>query len=98
MEDGLHFPYESYPAVKIVRLLIDSKYRGTPAKLGEKLVNFAQGIAKEIICPSVGCRFVVVNSKTASLGFYRKCGFTLLETEANRARSEPVMYLDLYKS
>lgn len=97
--DGLHFPYDTYPAVKIARLLVDARYRGTPSKgLGRKLVNFAQGLAREEVCPAVGCRFVVVESKQDSIGFYEKCGFTLIDTPENRGRQEPVMYLDLHKA
>ena len=96
--EGLHFPYVSYPAVKIARLLIDSNHRGTGANLGKRLVNFAQGVASEVICPAIGCRFIVVNSKKTSVEFYEKCGFTLLDTEENKSRSEPVMYLDLHRA
>nr|WP_241736187.1 GNAT family N-acetyltransferase [Caulobacter sp. RHG1] len=95
-EDGLHFPYDTYPAVKIARLLVDDRYRGQG--LGVHLVNFAQGIAKAEICPAIGCRFVVVDSKAESIKFYERCGFTLVDTGENRARLEPVMYLDLHKA
>jgi ribosomal protein S18 acetylase RimI-like enzyme len=97
--DGLNFPYDTYPAVKIARLLVDARYRGAPSKgLGRTLVNFAQGLAREEVCPAVGCRFVVVESKQGSIGFYEKCGFTLIDTPENRRRNEPVMYLDLHKA
>ena len=95
-QDGLHFPYDTYPAVKIARLLVDDRYRGQG--LGVQLVNFAQGIAKAEICPAIGCRFVVVDSKAESVRFYERCGFTLVDTAENRARPEPVMYLDLHKA
>nr|WP_240454494.1 GNAT family N-acetyltransferase [Caulobacter sp. 17J65-9] len=97
--ENLHFPYDTYPAVKIARLLVDDRYRGENSRgLGRILVNFAQGIARAEICPAVGCRFVVVDSKQESIGFYERCGFTMVDTHENRSRTEPVMYLDLHKA
>lgn len=93
------FRYEHYPAVKIARLLVDARYRGEHSRgLGPTLVDFALGIARSEICPAVGCRFVVVDSKQSSVGFYAKQGFTLVDTDTNRGRSEPVMYIDLHKA
>lgn len=96
--DGLHFPFDTYPAIKIARLLVDERYRGNGHSIGRRLVNFAQGVAREDICPAVGCRFVVVDAKQESIGFYEKCGFTLIDTAENRQRPAPVMYLDLHRS
>ena len=90
--------------MKISRLLVDSRYRrqgdrwADEARLGEALVQFALGLAVEQVCPAVGCRFVVVDAKSDAVGFYRKMGFTLLDTQANRARPEPVMFVDLHKT
>lgn len=95
--DGLHFPYSTFPAVKIARLLVDERYRDKRFGFGRKLVNLAQGIAKEEVAPAAGCRFVVVDSKTEAVGFYERCGFTLLDTAENRARDEAILYLDLHK-
>ena len=39
--DGLHFPYDTYPAVKIVRLLVDERYRTGGFGFGRVLVNLA---------------------------------------------------------
>ena len=89
------FRYSHYPAIKIARLLIDSSLRGK--SWGAQLVEFAVGTAKHIICPAVGCRFVVVDAKQQSIGFYERCGFTLLDTAENRARQSPVMFLDLHR-
>ncbi len=89
------YPYRAYPAVKIARLAVDTRY--ARQGLGRRLVELALGITKNEICPSVGCRFVVVDAKKASVPFYRKCGFTLLDTTGNRARTEPIMFLDMAK-
>jgi len=91
------FPYEYYPAVKIARLMVDNRYRGERG-FGRTLVDFALGIARTEICPAVGCRFVVVDAKKESVGFYEKCGFTAVDTAANKALSEPVMFVDLHKA
>ena len=98
-EDGLDFPYDHYPAVKIARLLVDVRYRGKNKKgFGTKLVQFALGTARSEICPAVGCRFVVVDAKEESIKFYERNGFTLVDTLANRALGSPVMFIDLHKA
>lgn len=95
VEDGLHYPYRQYPAVKIARLAVDKRIQ--KQKVGSQLVDLAIGIAKDVICPAVGCRFIVLDAKKQSVAFYERCGFTALDTDANRARDEPVMFIDLHK-
>lgn len=92
-EPGLEYLYDHYPAVKIARLAVDR--RVSRNGLGRELVKLALGQAKNVICPAVGCRFVVVDSKQESVGFYTRCGFTLLETQANKDRDAPIMWIDL---
>lgn len=87
------FEYKHYPAVKIARLAVDRRYRGTG--LGRKLVDFSLGLTRDIIASSVGCRFVVLDAKPQSIAFYEKNGFRLIDTKTNRARAEPIMFLDL---
>ena len=94
-ETDIEFPYPHYPAVKIARLAVDQRVAGKG--LGTNLVNLALGQAKHIVCPAVGCRFVVVDSKEESVKFYERCGFTLLDTDANRSRNAPIMWIDLNK-
>lgn len=89
------YNYHQYPAVKIARLAVDKKLQGSG--MGRRLVELALGIAKGTICPAVGCRFMMVDSKQASIKFYLKCGFTVLDTKSNRERDEPVMFIDLGK-
>jgi GNAT superfamily N-acetyltransferase len=92
---GVDYRYKHYPAVKIARLAVDQSVQG--AGLGKYLVDLALGIAKREVSPSVGCRFVMVDSKKNSVKFYERCGFTMLDTAPNKARPEPVMYVDLSK-
>jgi len=94
-EPGLKYLYNHYPAIKIARLAVDHRIGGRG--LGQYLVNLALGRAKDVVCPAVGCRFVMVDSKKESVSFYERCGFTLLDTAANRERDEPVMFVDLNK-
>ena len=94
-DEGLKFLYNQYPAVKIARLAVDKSLRGSG--IGRALVELALGVAKDTVCPAVGCRFMMVDSKQDSIEFYAKCGFTTLDTADNRERDEPVMYIDLGK-
>ncbi len=93
-DDEDSFTYDSYPAVKIARLAVDRRNRGG---LGKQLVDFALGVVKNQIAPVVGCRFVIVDSKMQSVGFYKKCGFTMINTDVNRERAEPIMFIDLHR-
>lgn len=91
--DDTHFTYKHFPALKIARLAVNADLRGSG--LGRRLTELALGIAKNEICPRVGCRFVTLDAKQASIDFYKKVGFHLLDTEDNRKRDHPVMFFDL---
>jgi GNAT superfamily N-acetyltransferase len=93
--EDVPFQYRGYPAVKLARLAVDTRYR--KSGVGRALVDIALGVVKTSVCPSVGCRFMVVDSKRQSVNFYEKCGFTMLDTDENRRRDEPVMFIDLHK-
>lgn len=97
LDPDAQYTYRQYPAIKIARLAVDERARGQG--VGKYLVLLAIGISKAIICPAVGCRFVMVDAKRDSVAFYRdKCSFRLLETDENKARDEPVMFFDLYNT
>jgi len=87
--------YKTMPAVKVARLARHSEYAGH--RIGEVLMEFAIAMAADFIAQHVGCRFLVTDSKARSVKFYERVGLTLLDTEENRARKEPVMFLDLNK-
>lgn len=84
---------KSYGVFEGARLAVDQRYRGTG--LGLKLVDFSLGLARDTIASAVGCRFVVLDAKQQSVHFYEKIGFRMINTETNRARIEPIMFLDL---
>ncbi|MDO8369527.1 MAG: GNAT family N-acetyltransferase [Candidatus Nitrotoga sp.] len=88
--------YESLPAIKIARLAVDSRYRSNG--IGDQLVALALAIANDLIAPNVGCRFVVTDAKKEAVAFYKKMGFTILETEDNKNAATPVMFVDILKS
>jgi ribosomal protein S18 acetylase RimI-like enzyme len=94
-DEEIQYAYKQYPAVKIARLLVDARQRNLG--IGESLVELALGTTKGNVCPFVGCRFVVVDSKEEAVSFYERRGFTLLDTPENKKRSEPIMFIDLYK-
>lgn len=94
-DNDVEFHHRQYPAIKIARLAIDRRVQGKG--LGSQFVQIALGVTKDTISPVVGCRFVVVDSKKESVSFYKKQGFTILDTEANKQRAAPVMFVDLHK-
>ena len=85
--------YEFQPAVRIARLAICGEHKRKG--IGQQLVELALGIILEAIVPTAGCRFVILDAKSKSISFYQKTGFRLLDTEANRQKEMPLMFLDL---
>jgi GNAT superfamily N-acetyltransferase len=89
--DGLeHYEYRKYPGVKIARLAVDSRFerRG----IGTYLLLAAIGKTLSI-CESVGCRYILVDSKKDSIGFYQKNEFKLVEKY--KKREFVPMYLNM---
>jgi ribosomal protein S18 acetylase RimI-like enzyme len=95
LSGGGLYRYPQFPAVKLARLAVDSSQKGHG--WGTIFVDMAVGISRNEIASRVGCRFLVVDAKQKSVAFYRKAGFTLLDTDANRERPEPVVFVDLLK-
>lgn len=93
--EDVSYPYLQYPAVKIARLAVDRRARGR--NIGTDFVSLAIAITQEEVAPVVGCRFLMVDAKIDSVGFYGKAGFTLLDTPTNLARDEKVMFIDIHK-
>ncbi|TXN03068.1 GNAT family N-acetyltransferase [Methylobacterium sp. WL103] len=94
-DEEVDYRHKHFPAIKIARLAVDTRHRGLG--IGEGLIDLSLGVAKGTVCPAVGCRFIVVDSKQGAINFYKKTGFTMINTEANRERAEPVMFIDLHK-
>lgn len=87
--------YNSLPAVKIARWLVDNDYRGFG--VGRALFNYVLAIIMDELVPRVGCRFIIADAKKDAIEVYEKIGFSFLDTETNRQKEEPIMFLDLYK-
>ncbi|CAN0568320.1 unnamed protein product [Ectocarpus sp. 12 AP-2014] len=85
--------YEYQPAVRIARLAVCDVCQ--KKGWGRKLVEFVIGIVLISIQPHAGCRFLILDAKRKSVGFYKKLGFRLLETEANKTDENPLMFMDL---
>ncbi|MDD3042292.1 MAG: GNAT family N-acetyltransferase [Methanosarcinaceae archaeon] len=80
--DGLeHYEYRKYPGVKIARLAVD--FRFERKGIGTYLLLAAIGKTLSI-CENIGCRYILVDSKKNSIGFYEKNGFKLVEKYKNR--------------
>lgn len=85
--------YDYQPAIRIARLAVDESAQ--KIGLGQALVRFIIGVAQQSIQPLVGCRFVILDAKAASIKFYERQGFRLLDTDTNKAKDTPLMFLDL---
>ena len=84
-----------FPAVKIAKLCVDVSLRANG--VGKKLVNLAIAVARENVLPSVGCRFVIVDSHKDAIDFYSSCGFILVKSDTNKSAQDPLMFLDIGK-
>jgi predicted N-acetyltransferase YhbS len=88
------FRYADYPAVKIARLAVDNELQGLG--VGGQLVDFAVGITERHVAPHAGCRFLVVDAKPNSAGFYSRKGFSIVG-DASENRSLTTMFIDLHR-
>ncbi len=90
-EGRIRVKYGEYPAIKIARLAVDKEYERKGG--GGFLLLAAVGKALKI-SNEVGCRFITVDSKQDSIGFYEKRGgFELAKKRKNKPY--PTMYLDI---
>lgn len=89
------YRYNNYPAVKLARFAVDRRYAGK--NVGRSLIDWCLGHIAISIMPNSGCRFLVLDAKQESVGFYERVGFSLLDTQENRECEHPVMFIDLHK-
>jgi ribosomal protein S18 acetylase RimI-like enzyme len=85
-----HNKYSKYPGVKIARLAVDSMFERKG--IGTHLLFAAIGKAQSI-SDSVGCRYILVDSKNESIGFYEKYDFKV--AVKNKKKDFTPMYFDL---
>ncbi|WP_159309054.1 GNAT family N-acetyltransferase [Spiribacter roseus] len=91
--DNRRIRYDSFPSIKVARLAIDKRYRGSG--LGRQFLDLALAIALGDVMPVVGCRFLVGYAKRPSVEFYLKYGFTPIQ-ESHEDQGNPVLFLDLH--
>jgi len=84
------YPYHKFPCVRIARLAVDKRFerRG----IGRFLLSVAIGKAVSV-SNEIGCRYITVDSKPESLGFYEKHNFKIVNKY--RHSTYPKMYLDM---
>jgi len=87
--DGYKHP--KYPAIKIARLSVDKRFR--KRGIGSFLLLWSIGKFNQIT-KQVGCRYITVDSKPQSIGFYEKYKFKLVKKYKDR--DFPPMYLNAY--
>ncbi len=90
--DGIEdYPYKKYPGIKIARLAVDRKFERKG--IGRFLVLASIGLALSV-SEIIGCRYLTVDSKQESIGFYEKLGFKIVERY--RQSEFPKLYLNMY--
>lgn len=89
--DRLKYGKENYPALQISQLAVCQELGDHD--IGTFLCDFSLAVAYKL-SESVGCRFLVLNSKKDVVGFYEKYGFKLLPNQ--ETRRQPVMFLNIF--
>lgn len=88
--------YNSLPALKIGRLCVDDKYRGSG--IGKCIIAWVSDRAY-YLNQNIACRFITLDAKRHqdkdkdSYNFYRRYNFQILKTK--KPRSYTPMYLDI---
>jgi GNAT superfamily N-acetyltransferase len=71
------YEYPHYPAIKIARLATHRDYEGNG--VGRAMLLRTMAISSQLSL-HVGCRFIIVDAKNSSVGFYEKFGFVVAKT------------------
>lgn len=82
---------KGYPAMKIGRLAISSKYQNM--KIGQGMLDFLK--IQFVTNNRTGCKFITVDAYVNSLDFYSKNGFKFLTNDDAHDSDTRVMYFDL---
>jgi len=88
--------YSNLPCILIGRLAVVEQYerRG----LGTNILKWAVGLITNVVCKSVGCRYITVDPKAESLALYKKSGLGFTQMEALRPEKvETRYYINIYK-
>jgi GNAT superfamily N-acetyltransferase len=88
--------YSNLPCILIGRLAVVERYERQG--IGTNILNWAVGLITNVVCKSVGCRYITVDPKTESLGLYIKSGLGFTQMEALKpGKTETRYYIDIYK-
>lgn len=84
------FPYSRYPAMKLARLATHENFehRGVGSYMLYVAISLTQQVSK-----IAGCRYITVDSKKESVGFYIAHGFKLVNE--SKKKDYPVLYLNI---
>ncbi len=74
------YEYRKYPALKLARMAVDVEFE--KKGIGRFLLYAAIGKAL-LISEQIGCRYLTVDSKPESVGFYDKHGFKFIKKYKN---------------
>jgi ribosomal protein S18 acetylase RimI-like enzyme len=75
-------------------LPVDTSLQGKG--IGGRLVEFVIGLAVQHVMPHTGCRFLVVDSKPQSIGFYESKGFKRIGEAETAEAHYTTMFIDLH--
>ena len=84
------FPYSRYSALKLARLATHESFAGRG--VGSYMLHIAIYLTQRV-SNIAGCRYVTVDSKPESVGFYIKHGFKLVKGSSKK--DYPVLYLNM---
>ncbi len=89
------FRYEYYPAIKLARLAVDSSLKSQG--IGSHLIDFVIALAIKYVMPHTGCRLLLVEAKSKSVGFYERIGFKNIDKLDSQVDRPKTMFLDLHR-
>jgi len=88
--------YSNLPCILIGRLAVVKSYERQG--IGTNILKWAVGLITDVVCKSVGCRYITVDPKTESLALYIKAGLGFTQMEAIKpGKTETRYYINLYK-
>jgi hypothetical protein len=66
--------------------------------IGTNILYWAVGLITNVVCKSVGCRYITVDPKKDALDLYLKSGLGFTQMEAIKAKKlETRYYINIYK-
>lgn len=88
--------YSNLPCILIGRLAVVEKFERKD--LGTNILKWSVGLITNLVCKSVGCRYITVDPKTESLVLYMKSGLGFTQMEALKpGKIETRYYINVYK-